>query len=94
MDEGARIERTIIRVGLSMSKSSHTQRLAQLRWYQVLKEVKPKFEDATGRYLMEQLKKVKFTKQGEIRKNKLGYLALDEFPSLVRMWEEKQNATT
>jgi hypothetical protein len=65
--------------------------LAQLRWLQVLSENKGKFEDLMGVYLMEKLKLVKFTKQGGIRRTKFGNMALDEFPSLVRMWEEKQD---
>jgi len=74
-----------------MSKTSYVQRLAQLRWLQVLSENKDKFKDAIGAYLMEKLKSVMFTKEGEIRRTKFGNMALDEFPSLVKQWKEKQN---
>lgn len=74
-----------------MSKTTHVQRLARLRWLQVLSENKAKFEDAIGAYLMEKLKSVLFTKDGEIRRTKFGSMALDEFPSLVKQWKEKQN---
>jgi hypothetical protein len=76
-----------------MSKSSHAQRLAQLRWYQVLKENEEKFQDSTGLYLMDKLRKVKFTKQGTIRQDKLGNMALQEFPSLVSQWRTKQDGS-
>lgn len=76
-----------------MSKTTHAQRLAQLWWFQVLGEVKPKFVDPEGFYLMEQFKKVKFNKQGQIKKNKFGNLVLNEFPSLIKMWEEKKNGS-
>ena len=74
-----------------MSTTSHEQRLAQLRWLQVLSEKKASFGDVAGAYLMERLKKVKFTKHGDIKGDKFGNMALKEFPSLVRLWEEKQN---
>ena len=54
-------------------------------------ENKAKFEDAIGAYLMEKLKSVVFTKDGDIRRTKFGSMALDEFPSLVKQWKEKQN---
>ena len=41
--------------------------------------------------VLERLKKVKFTKHGGIKGDKFGNMALKEFPSLIRLWEEKQN---
>ena len=74
-----------------MSKRTYIQKMAQLHWLRVLSENKSYFEESWSMPILKKLKAVRFTKDGNIKVNQCGKLALSEFPSLVKKWEGREN---
>lgn len=74
-----------------MSKKTHTQRVAENVWYQVLHDHDEYFTKSWEVFLLRKLKQARFTKQGALRYDAVGKMITLEFPSLHKFWKERMN---